>query len=111
MSTFMLEKGSKNKIADVIELMKSEGIEVISFTQRYIQAEEAFLLRSRIVDMQLADQNIAFNSDFKKTNKDNEIKGAISLDTFGVSTRGEQNPYLLEKLSQMKENMMKQQLS
>jgi len=52
MSTFMLETGSKNKIADIIELFKNEGIEVISFTQRYIVAEEAFLLRSRIVDMQ-----------------------------------------------------------
>jgi hypothetical protein len=55
MGTFMLERGSKNKITDVIELMKEEGIEVISYTQRYMQAEEAFLLRSRIVDMQLED--------------------------------------------------------
>jgi len=55
MSTFMLETGSKNKIAEVIQLLKDEGIEVISYTQRYIQAEEAFLLRSRIVDMQLED--------------------------------------------------------
>jgi hypothetical protein len=32
MSTFMLEVGSKSKIAEVIELLKEEGIEVISFS-------------------------------------------------------------------------------
>lgn len=32
MSTFMLETGSKNKIGEIIELFKNEGIEVISFT-------------------------------------------------------------------------------
>ena len=36
MSTFMLERGSKNKIGQIIQLMKDEGVEVISYTQRYI---------------------------------------------------------------------------
>lgn len=51
MATFMLEVGSKSKTAEVIELLKEEGIEVISFSQRHLQSEEAFLLRSRIVEV------------------------------------------------------------
>ena len=51
MTVFKLERGSISRINYIIESFKSVGLEVISFSQRYIQIEEAFLLRSRIIDM------------------------------------------------------------
>jgi hypothetical protein len=60
--------------------------------------------------MNYQNQSIAMAQDYKRTNKDNEIKQAIALDSFGATERSEQNPYLLEKLSQMKEKMMKSML-
>jgi hypothetical protein len=38
--------------------------------------------------MQMENQNQAFDQTFKKTSKDNEIKQALALDTFGSSSRG-----------------------
>jgi biotin operon repressor len=32
MATFLLETGSRNKIAEVTQMLKEEGVEVISFS-------------------------------------------------------------------------------
>lgn len=93
MSCFILEKGSKGKLTSIIEKLREEGVEVISFSQRYIQAEEAFLLRSRIVEQKFNVMSKAFNENKRKINKDNEIKQAIQMDPFESNYKGEQNPY------------------
>ena len=46
--------------------------------------------------------------DFKKTNKDNEIRQSLALDALQADDRSEQNPYVLEKISQQKEAMMRE---
>jgi len=49
LATFLLEPKNKSKLNDITLLLKSQGIEVISLSTRYLCAEEAFLLRGRIV--------------------------------------------------------------
>ena len=48
--------------------------------------------------------------DFKKTNKDNEIRHSLALDALQADYRSEQNPYVLERISQQKEAMMREQM-
>jgi hypothetical protein len=49
LATFLLEPKNKSKLGETIHLLKSQGIEIISTSTRYLSAEEAFLLRGRIV--------------------------------------------------------------
>jgi hypothetical protein len=49
LATFLLEPKTKNKLSQTINLLKSQGIEIISTSTRSLSAEEAFLLRGRIV--------------------------------------------------------------
>ena len=68
MTVFKLERGSISRINEIIESFKSVGLEVISFSQRYIQIEEAFLLRSRIIDMQYENLLEYLNQNYKPVN-------------------------------------------
>lgn len=47
----LLENHNKSKIDNAMFLLKNEGMEVISLSHRHIEAEEAFLLRSKIVNL------------------------------------------------------------
>jgi len=46
---------------DAMFLLKNEGMEVISLSHRHIEAEEAFLLRSKIVN--LKESNVRAQSE------------------------------------------------
>ena len=71
MSTFLLEQNNKNKLNEVISLLKNQGIEVISMSKRYLSAEEAFLLRSRIIDAKETSLKQQMGLGFKKITENN----------------------------------------
>ena len=43
------EDNSVENVTEIGQLLRDEGLEIVSFGQRFIQAEEAFFLRNRIV--------------------------------------------------------------
>ena len=47
----LLEDHNRKKLEDAMFLLKNEGMEVISLSHRHLETEEAFLLRSKIVNL------------------------------------------------------------
>jgi hypothetical protein len=50
LSAFLLVDGTRDRIKQAKEALADEGIEVISYSSRSLEPEEAFLLRNRIIN-------------------------------------------------------------
>lgn len=79
LATFLLEPRYKNKLNETIQLLKNQGIEIISMSTRYLSAEEAFLLRGRIVSDKEASIKSQMGQALKRITEKNEIKSTGNL--------------------------------
>ena len=80
-------------------LLKSQGIEVISMSTRYLCAEEAFLLRGRIVAAKESSIKQSLGQTLKRVTEQNEIKATGALSNDHLDAMKQNNPYFIEKLS------------
>ena len=87
--------------------MREEGVEILTSSRRFLSDGEAFYLRSRIVGQSERRLARTLAQDFSKPSAESEIKRKGEIDTLNMGDLGQNDPYLMERLSRIKEFHMK----
>ena len=109
MAAFMI-RGETNKIQTTIEiarLIQEEGIEILTSKCNYLSEEEAFFLRNRVIGQSERRLAKTLSQDFQRVNFETEIKKKGEIDSLNVNALNDNNSFLMERLTQIKEFHMK----
>jgi hypothetical protein len=96
------EKGTEN-VSEIGQLLMETGMEIISTTKRHITAEEAIYLRNQIVNSNERLISSKLHEVYIRSQKETDIRTKGGMNPFALNKFGEMSPYMLEKLTKMKE--------
>lgn len=106
MAAFFVKNNGNNKTQtaiDIARLIKEEGIEILTSQFRFLSEQEAFYLRNRIIGQSERQMAHTLAQDFQRPSFEQEIKKKGEIDSLNVNALKDNNSYLMERLSQIKE--------
>ena len=95
---------TQSQTAEIVAAFEKEGIEVLSVSQKQPSVEEALYLRNRITQRQEEAMKQVVGKNFQKQGKANEIRATGQIDSLSLNALGQKDPYLLERLSMIRES-------
>lgn len=99
-------KGEQN-ITEISRLLDDAGLEIVSLNQRFLDAEETFFLRNRIISSATKQLEAEAGLGFTRPQKESSIKTMGQIDVLNMTNLAQANPLQLAKVTKLKEKYMR----